>query len=116
MPHWPPQQPARRHWPTCGGIEGLVKCGETGRDCVFDSRDEHDGRLAAVIVGVPREIKRDEYRVAILPVGVEEFTRRGHRVVMEPGAGLGSGISDHEYLRAGTRWCRMPRPSSSKPI
>lgn len=56
-----------------------------------------------MIVGVPKEIKRDEYRVAILPVGVEEMTRRGHRVLVEVGAGLGSGISDDDYLRAGAQ-------------
>lgn len=54
-----------------------------------------------MIVGIPKEIKSDEYRVSMLPVGVEELTRRGHRVVMEPGAGLGSGLPDHDYLRAG---------------
>ena len=54
-----------------------------------------------MIVGVPREIKHDEYRVAMLPVGVEELVRAGHTVVVEAGAGLGSGLSDHEYLRAG---------------
>lgn len=56
-----------------------------------------------MIVGVPKETKRDEYRVAILPVGVEEMTRRGHRVLVEIGAGLGSGISDDDYLRAGAQ-------------
>ncbi|MCR9119650.1 MAG: alanine dehydrogenase [bacterium] len=54
-----------------------------------------------MIVGVPTEIKRDEYRVAMLPVGAEELTRAGHTVVFQAGAGLGSGIADHEYLRAG---------------
>lgn len=54
-----------------------------------------------MIVGVPTEIKDDEYRVAILPVGVEELTRRGHRVLIQAGAGLGSGLADHAYLRAG---------------
>ena len=54
-----------------------------------------------MIVGVPKEIKRDEYRVAMLPVGVEELVRRGHRVLVEAGAGLGSGLADHEYLEAG---------------
>lgn len=54
-----------------------------------------------MIIGVPKEIKSDEYRVAMLPVGVEELTRRGHKVVMEAGAGLGSGLADHDYLRAG---------------
>ena len=50
-----------------------------------------------MIVGVPREVKSDEYRVAMLPVGVEELTRRGHRVLIERGAGLGSGIPDEQY-------------------
>src|SRR5437764_10095450 len=50
-----------------------------------------------MIVGVPREVKQDEYRVAMLPVGVEELTRAGHKVLVERGAGLGSGISDDEY-------------------
>lgn len=54
-----------------------------------------------MIVGVPREVKEDEYRVAMLPVGVEELVARGHRVVVEAGAGLGSGLPDHDYLRAG---------------
>ncbi|MFV2066336.1 MAG: alanine dehydrogenase, partial [Pirellulales bacterium] len=54
-----------------------------------------------MIIGVPREIKPDEYRVAILPVGVEEFSRRGHQVFVEAGAGLGSGIPDGDYARHG---------------
>ena len=54
-----------------------------------------------MLVGVPREIKQDEYRVAMLPVGVEELTRRGHRVLIEQGAGQGSGISDEQYAANG---------------
>ncbi len=54
-----------------------------------------------MIVGVPAEIKQDEYRVAMLPVGVEELTARGHRVCFQAGAGLGSGLADHAYLQAG---------------
>lgn len=54
-----------------------------------------------MIIGVPREIKRDEYRVAMLPVGVEELTNLGHRVLIEAGAGLGSGLPDSEYLAVG---------------
>lgn len=54
-----------------------------------------------MIIGVPAEVKSDEYRVAMLPVGVEELVARGHRVVVESGAGLGSGLADHDYLRAG---------------
>jgi alanine dehydrogenase len=54
-----------------------------------------------VIVGVPKEIKADEYRVAMLPVGVEELTRAGHRVLVETDAGQGSGISNEDYARHG---------------
>ncbi|MGD9719985.1 MAG: alanine dehydrogenase [Pirellulales bacterium] len=54
-----------------------------------------------MIVGVLREIKRDEYRVAMLPVGVEELVRAGHRVLVESGAGLGSGLPDALYAQSG---------------
>jgi alanine dehydrogenase len=56
-----------------------------------------------VIVGVPKEIKRDEYRVAMLPVGVEEMTRAGHTVIVEHGAGVGSGLPDSMYQQAGAK-------------
>ncbi|HEY5312211.1 MAG TPA: alanine dehydrogenase [Pirellulales bacterium] len=56
-----------------------------------------------MIVGVPKEIKRDEYRVALLPVGVEELSRAGHQVLLESGAGLGSGIPDEVYAEHGAR-------------
>ncbi len=54
-----------------------------------------------MIVGVPKEVKRDEYRVGMLPVGVEELTRAGHHVLVEAMAGLGSGLADDDYLRHG---------------
>jgi alanine dehydrogenase len=54
-----------------------------------------------MLIGVPREIKRDEYRVAMLPVGVEELLRAGHKVLMEANAGVGSGIPDAEYVAEG---------------
>src|SRR5205823_6250047 len=53
------------------------------------------------VVGVPREIKTDEYRVAMIPVGVEELTRAGHKVLIQAGAGQGSGISDEQYAANG---------------
>ncbi|HHT9139740.1 MAG TPA: alanine dehydrogenase, partial [Candidatus Tripitaka californicus] len=53
------------------------------------------------IVGIPKEIKVDEYRVALVPVGAEELVKHGHRVLVEKGAGSGSGIADEEYVRAG---------------
>lgn len=56
-----------------------------------------------MIIGVPAEIKQDEYRVAMLPVGVEELTSRGHTVIFQAGAGLGSGLADHAYLQAGAK-------------
>ncbi|MGH8249056.1 MAG: alanine dehydrogenase, partial [Gammaproteobacteria bacterium] len=61
-----------------------------------------------MIIGVPREIKRDEYRVAMLPVGVEELSRAGHQVLIETGAGLGSGIPDHEYAEQGAKIAVTP--------
>lgn len=54
-----------------------------------------------MIVGIPSEVKTDEYRVSMLPVGVEELVNRGHQVVVQSGAGLGSGLADHDYLNAG---------------
>ena len=54
-----------------------------------------------MIVGVPKEVKLDEYRVGMLPVGAEEMCRAGHQVLIEKGAGLGSGLPDQEYANAG---------------
>ena len=56
---------------------------------------------AYMIIGVPTEIKQDEYRVAMLPVGVEELVSRKHQVLIQVGAGLGSGLTDDEYLSQG---------------
>jgi len=61
-----------------------------------------------MIVGVPKEVKSDEYRVAMLPVGVEDLTRLGHRVVLERGAGLGSGIPDDHYAIHGAEIVESP--------
>ena len=52
-------------------------------------------------VGIPREVKDHEYRVAITPAGVHEFARAGHEVFVESGAGLGSSITDDEFAAAG---------------
>ena len=54
-----------------------------------------------MIVGVPKEIKGDEYRVAMTPSGVEALTRAGHQVLIQAGAGAGSGISDEQYTDDG---------------
>ncbi|HEY7225287.1 MAG TPA: alanine dehydrogenase [Micromonosporaceae bacterium] len=54
-------------------------------------------------VGIPREVKNNEYRVAITPAGVNEFVRAGHEVCIEADAGIGSSITDNEYVAAGAR-------------
>lgn len=54
-------------------------------------------------VGVPKEIKNNEFRVAITPAGVHELVRHGHEVLIEQGAGLGSSIPDTDYVAAGAR-------------
>lgn len=56
-----------------------------------------------MIVGVPKEIKTLENRVALTPGGVESLVRRGHRVLVQRGAGVGSGLSDAEYEAAGAQ-------------
>ena len=56
-----------------------------------------------MIVGVPKEIKTEEHRVAITPIGVRELTDRGHEVLIERGAGEGSTILDSEYEAQGAK-------------
>jgi alanine dehydrogenase len=56
-----------------------------------------------VKVGIPREVKNNEFRVAITPSGVHELVRHGHQVVIEQGAGAGSSIPDEEYVAAGAQ-------------
>jgi alanine dehydrogenase len=54
-----------------------------------------------MIVGVPKEIKDHEYRVSLTPEGTATLCKEGHTVLVEPGAGQGSGFTDEEYRRAG---------------
>jgi alanine dehydrogenase len=54
-------------------------------------------------VGVPTEVKNNEYRVAITPAGVHELTRHGHDVLVQAGAGTGSSITDDEFTAAGAK-------------
>jgi len=56
-----------------------------------------------MIIGVPREIKDQEYRVALLPSGAYQLIKRGHAVVVEHGAGMGAGYPDAEYESAGAK-------------
>jgi alanine dehydrogenase len=59
--------------------------------------------LITVKVGIPREVKNNEGRVAITPSGVHELSRNGHEVYVETGAGIGSSITDDEYVAAGAK-------------
>ena len=52
-------------------------------------------------IGVPREIKNHEYRIAVTPSGVSELIKNGHRLIIEKSAGTGSGFDDNEYVNAG---------------
>ncbi len=56
-----------------------------------------------MIIGVPKEIKADEYRVALVPSGAEALVEAGHTVLVETSAGLGTGIEDSEYTEAGAQ-------------
>jgi len=57
--------------------------------------------VSAVKVGIPSEVKNNEFRVAITPAGVYEFARAGHDVYVQAGAGIGSSITDGDYKSAG---------------
>jgi alanine dehydrogenase len=54
-------------------------------------------------IGVPREVKNHEYRVALTPAGARELVRSGHDVLIEHGAGLGSSITDADFEAVGAR-------------
>ncbi len=54
-----------------------------------------------MIIGVPKEIKNNEFRVSVTPSGVHAYVSAGHQVIVERSAGVGSGISDYDYIKAG---------------
>jgi len=56
-----------------------------------------------MIIGVPKEIREDEYRIAITPSGIEALRKDGHEVVVEEDAGIGSGITNEEIRKAGAK-------------
>ncbi len=62
-----------------------------------------------MIVGVPKELKEDEYRVAVSPAGVRELTAAGHTVYVERGAGDGSSIPDAQFVTTGATIVDDPR-------
>jgi alanine dehydrogenase len=64
--------------------------------------------VRVVKIGIPREVKNHEYRVAITPSGVHELVRHGHEVVIEHDAGAGSSISDDDFVAAGAKILPTP--------
>src|SRR5680860_424245 len=66
-----------------------------------EANDKDGGSI--MLIGIPKEIKNNESRVAITPAGVHAFTLNGHQVVVEKSAGEGSGISDQEYINEGAQ-------------
>src|SRR5438477_9991602 len=54
-------------------------------------------------IGVPKEVKADEYRVAMMPVGADVLVRAGHEVLVEAHAGIGSGFADEDYTKVGAK-------------
>ena len=52
-------------------------------------------------VGIPKEVKSDEYRVGMMPVGAASLVKAGHQVFIEANAGLASGFPDEDYVKAG---------------
>jgi alanine dehydrogenase len=61
-----------------------------------------------MIIGVPREVKSDEYRIAMLPVGAQLLVQDGHTVLIEKDAGLGTGFTNSDYERAGAEIVSSP--------
>src|SRR5512132_2005594 len=74
-----------------------VSCSTSG------TREEARVGAAAMKIGVAKEIKPDEDRVALTPAGALELVRKGHRVVIETGAGAGSALADEQYAAVGAR-------------
>ena len=66
-------------------------------------------------VGVASEVKSDEYRVALTPVGARELAERGHDVLIQRGAGEGSAIADADFEAQAPASCRGPKTSGARP-
>src|SRR4051812_17787475 len=67
-------------------------------------------RIVTMQIGVPKEIKDHEDRVGLVPSSVAELVHHGHQVIVEAGAGLGSGLSDADYAAAGATLREGPEP------
>ena len=67
-----------------------------------------------MLIGVPKEIKDNEFRVGLTPASVAELTHHGHSVLVEKSAGVGSGLSDDEYVAAGAELVDSAATRSSR--
>src|SRR3954452_23227603 len=83
---------------TLHNVHGFAQTLSTSRAPTFPA---HLPVRSCMRVGVPKEVKNHEYRVAITPVGVHELVAHGHQVFVQQGAGAGSSIDDDEYIVAG---------------
>src|SRR5688572_26766428 len=92
--------PSRRR--TCVASPARTSIRSDISSCGLDrNRAGSEAAKRRMVIGIPKEIKSDEYRVAVTPAGVEMLARDGHDVIVEKGAGLGSGFTDDFYERAG---------------
>src|SRR5581483_5333456 len=90
----------------CAAGSSLDEDRRSGYECQEGARSLRTGRLdggPSMRVGIPSEIKQDEYRVAITPAGVRELTSRGHEVIVQAGAGEGSAMGDEQFGAQGAR-------------
>src|SRR5262245_18338417 len=82
----------------------IIPCGlitqfpSQGKELVAYRGPEDSGTMT---VGIPRGIKEQEFRVALLPAAVNQLVKRGHQVIVESGAGAGIGFHDNDYQLAG---------------
>ena len=75
-----------------------VARGRNGADAAYEQ-----ARTAVVKIGIPREVKNNEFRVGITPVGVHELVNHGHTVYIEKDAGVGSSITDEDFVGQGAQ-------------
>lgn len=90
---------ARRPWDERGAVTRAA----ASAPCILKRPAREPKEGAGVNVGIPREVKDSEYRVAATPGGVRELTAAGHAVLVETGAGEGSAIPDEAYERVGAK-------------
>ena len=99
-PLWRPNPGLEEHQPQTADHKRWAHA----RDSLNRRRDEAASEPSKELhmrIGVPREVKNSEFRVAITPVGVHELTQRGHQVLVEHEAGAGSSFSDDDYRAVG---------------